>query len=196
MYAALVRASAAQPSRLNALSCGSGLSPTIVCDHTLGVALIPPARWTAVPSDTFPTGTPAFWTLTPGAQEPPLHLYTLLSVRSARPRRVVTRKPSQPPWAVTGRGPDNAQFVARIPRPVAGAPAVAVYGLSGAPDFGQEIVVAHDGLVHVSDAFDHAYLALPGSTGCHHRTGAAILCRGADCWPPTAHVVPSRCRAH
>jgi hypothetical protein len=43
---------------------------------------------------------------------------------------------------------------------VAGAPAIALRGLPGAPDFGQEIVLAHGGLLYSIYAFDDARTAL------------------------------------
>lgn len=140
-------------------SCPSGLPPAAVCSRALGLALTPPAGWTAAPPGKFAPGILAFWTLTPGVQEPPLHLVIA-------PVGVTTAcSDAQAATAVAkalARLPNAPQPTTRTSLIVAGAPAVIIRGLPGSPTYGLTIVVAHGGLVYSIATFAW-YTASPRS---------------------------------
>ncbi len=197
-------------ARQGVASCPTGLPAAAVCDRALGVAVTPPAGWTVPPAGHFPPGSLAFWTAVAGQPDATLHL-----VISA-----LGPADTHDPGAAAAAGADaETQGVATPVTPtattIAGVPAVLLQGIPGGPDFGQEILVAHDGLLYGIYTFDNARTALTPAQrqalaslrfiprdGSHppfdpSRPGIAALqdpcldlAQGAPSASPSARVVP------
>jgi len=143
-------ASAAAPAPFQASSCAAGIPAPVACDRTLGVALTVPRGWSVVPPGKLQSGTLAFWTLTPGTQEPPLRLVIApiglaTSCGDAQAARAVAD--------AMIRASNSPRPIMSVPGAIGGAPAVTLNGLPGAPDYSSEIVVAHDGAVYSISTF-------------------------------------------
>ena len=150
---ALAGASSSTPQGV--ASCPTGLPATMVCDRALGVAVTPPAGWTVPSASHFPPSSLVFWTAVAGQPDATLHL-----VISA-----LGPADTGDPGAAAAAGADaETQGVTTAVTPtattVAGVPAVVLQGTPGGPAFGQEILVAHDGLLYGIDTFDNARRAL------------------------------------
>jgi hypothetical protein len=138
-------------------TCAPGVAAPAVCDRALGVALTLPKDWSVAPPGKFPPGTLDFWTVVPGRDEATLHLSIdpLASTTACSDAQAVVAVAN-----ATSRIPHYPQPITRTPMIVAGAPAIALRGLPGEPDFGQEIVLAHGGLLYGIYTFDYARTAL------------------------------------
>lgn len=135
----------------SALECPAGM----VCNRAIGVAVRPPWGWVAAPPGHFPFNDLALVTLDPQRPEMGLHLVV-------EPFGTTTlRDPGAAARAAVSAVTQGLTIpVTATPFAVAGLPAVRLRGLPGAPDFGQEIVVAHGGLLYGIYTFDSARDAL------------------------------------
>jgi len=136
-------------------SCPTGLPTEAVCDRALGVAVTLPAGWTVPPTGHFPPSSFVFWTAVAGQPDATLHL--VISALGPADTR--------DPGAAAAAGADaETQGVTTAVTPtattVAGVPAVVLQGTPGGPAFGQEILVAHDGMLYGISTFDNARTAL------------------------------------
>jgi len=136
-------------------SCPTGLPTVAVCDRALGVAMTPPAGWTVPPAGHFPPSSLVFWTAMASQHDATLHL--VISALGPADTR--------DPGAAAAAGADaETQGVTTAVTPtattVAGVPAVVLQGTPGGPASGQEILVAHDGLLYGIYTFDNARTAL------------------------------------
>jgi WD40-like Beta Propeller Repeat len=134
------------------VTCAPGVAAPAVCDRALGVALTLPKDWSVVPP-----GTLDFWTVVPGRDEAMLHLSItpLASTTACSDAQAVVAVA-----IATSRIPHYPEPITDTPMIVAGAPAIALSGLPGEPDFGQEIVLAHGGLLYGIYTFDDSRTAL------------------------------------
>jgi len=136
-------------------SCPAGLPAVAVCDRALGVAVTPPASWTVPPAGHFPPSSLVFWTAVAGQPDATLHL-VISPLGSAD-----TRDPGAA--AAAGANAETQGVTAPVTptaTTVAGVPAVLLQGTPGGAAFGQEILVAHDGLLYGIYTFDNARTAL------------------------------------
>ncbi len=136
-------------------SCPAGLPARTVCHRALGVAVTPPAGWTVPPPGHFPPSSLVFWTASVGQPDATLHL--VISALGPADTR--------DPGAAAAAGADAETQGVTIPvtptaTTVAGIPAVVLQGTPGGPAFGQEMLVAHDGLLYGIFTFDNARTAL------------------------------------
>jgi len=137
--------------------CPPDLPMTMVCDRALGIALTPPAGWTLPPAGHFPPSSLVFWTARAGQPDATLHLVIAPLGLADR------RDPSDPGASAAAAADAETQGmtapVTATATVVAGVPAVLLQGTPGEPDFGQEILVAHDGLLYGIYTFDNARTA-------------------------------------
>ncbi len=138
----------------SAALCPPGLATAMVCDRALGIALTRPAGWTLPPAGHFPPSSLVFWTARAGKPDATLHL--VIAPLGSADRRdpgasAAAAADAETQGVVT---PVTATATA-----VAGVPAVLLQGTPGEPDFGQEILVAHDGLLYGIYTFDNARTA-------------------------------------
>jgi hypothetical protein len=127
----------------------------MVCNTAIGVAVRLPRGWTVAPPGHFPFNNLALVTIVPGRQDMDLHM-------GIEPFGTTTARDA---LAAAEAGAEAALQGVTIPvirtaMIVAGVPAVRLRGLPGAPDFGQEIVVAHGGLLYGIYTFDNSRTAL------------------------------------
>jgi hypothetical protein len=155
----LVAVALAPPTR--ALAGGAlqpGCPAAMACNRAIGVALRLPRGWTAAPPGHFPFNNLALVTIIPGRQNMDLHM-------GIEPFGTTTARDAR---AAAEAGADAMTQGVTLPltrttMSVGGLPAVRLRGLPGAPDFGQEIVVAHGGLLYGIYTFDNSRTALtPG----------------------------------
>ena len=155
----LPRARAETPRQVppSAASCPPDLPTTMVCDRALGIALTRPAGWTLPPAGHFPPSSLVFWTARAGKPDATLHL--VISPLGPADRR----DPGDPGASAAAAADAETQGVltpvTATATVVAGVPAVLLQGTPGEPDFGQEILVAHDGLLYGIYTFDNARTA-------------------------------------
>jgi hypothetical protein len=154
----------------------------MACNRAIGVALRLPRGWTVAPPGHFPFNNLALVTIIPGRQDMDLHM-------GIEPFGTTTARDA---LAAAEAGADATTQGVTLPltrttTSVGGLPAVRLRGLPGAPDFGQEIVVAHGGLLYGIYTFDNSRQALtPGqrqalaSLRFIPRTGPALRPYGAN----------------
>lgn len=155
---ALLRISLSRPTHIlaggappSALSCPAGM----VCNTAIGVAVRPPQGWVVAPPGHFAFNDLALVTIDTGRVDMQLHLVvepfgtTTLHDLGAAAQAAAHAATQGFPIPIP-----STSFI------VAGIPAVRLRGLPGGPEFGQEIVVAHDGLLYGIYTFDSARDAL------------------------------------